>query len=101
MHSVLYHLPITDTKYPPKPHKGFNKWDSFHVHLPCSPKNQYPVIQNDGTTTIEPRWKMIEDALKQPIQNSRDLEQAILSYNSKYANSWKFDTLHQLFEQVK
>lgn len=40
---------------------------------------------------------MVELALLQPIKNSRDLEKAILTYNSIY--DWKFTALHKLFEE--
>lgn len=40
---------------------------------------------------------MVELALLQPIKNSRDLQKAILTYNSIY--DWKFTSLHKLFEE--
>lgn len=43
---------------------------------------------------------MIQTALLQPILTSHELEAAILSYNPKYANKWKFHALHDLFEHV-
>lgn len=43
-HSVLYRLPIgPDESIPPTPLRGPDKWDSYHVRLPCSVKNQYPI----------------------------------------------------------
>jgi poly(ADP-ribose) glycohydrolase len=42
---------------------------------------------------------MIEDALTKPIKSSLELEAAIMSYNTKYASSWKFITLHEMFEK--
>ncbi|KAM7349740.1 poly(ADP-ribose) glycohydrolase [Cochliomyia hominivorax] len=99
-HTVLHHFPIrNDDTEPPKPLKCHPKWDALHVRLPCSSKSQYPVVQEDGTSTIENRWEMIEKALLRPIQNSHDLQAAILSYNTKYEGHWNFHALHKLFEQ--
>lgn len=50
--------------------------------------------------TSQQRWDQIEAALLRPINNSRELEQAILSYNVKYAHKWKLQALHILFEEV-
>lgn len=52
-------------------------------------------------TVKKPRWEIIQNALLQPILTSRDLEKAILSYNTKYAKQWKFYALHELFEEVE
>ncbi|XP_065364267.1 poly(ADP-ribose) glycohydrolase isoform X2 [Calliphora vicina] len=97
-HTVLHHYPIrNDETEPPKPLKCHPKWDALHVRLPCSSKSQYPVVQEDGSSTIENRWEMIEKALLRPIQNSHDLQAAILSYNTKYEGQWNFRALHKLF----
>ncbi|XP_019553404.3 poly(ADP-ribose) glycohydrolase-like [Aedes albopictus] len=99
-HLVLYNLPIdVNGTEPPKPRRAYNKWDANHVRLPCSHRSQYPVEQEDGSTTLESRWELVQNALLQPIGNSRELERAILSYNTKYASSWKFKSLHKLFEE--
>lgn len=99
-HTVLYHLPIVeDVDTPPKPQRGRDKWDTEHVRLPSSIKNQYPVTKANGTTELATRWEMIQDALLKPIYTSRELEAAILSYNSKYIDQWKFTALHKLFEE--
>lgn len=100
-HTVLYHLPIKCTTTPPKPHKGPNKWDSDHVRLPCSSRNQYPVVRDDGTDDLQDRWTLIQQAFIKPILSSRDLENAIFSYNTVYSKTWKFRALHKLFEEVK
>lgn len=47
------------------------------------------------------RWEIIQTALLREIRSSRELEQAILTYNHKYAKEWKFKSLHALFEQVR
>lgn len=56
--------------------------------------------QEDQLLTAKSRWEIIETALLQPITSSRALEAAILTYNTKYAQSWKFKGLHRLFEEV-
>lgn len=99
-HTVLYNLPVDPNgTEPPVPRRSYNKWDANHVRLPCSHRSQYPVEQDDGSTTLESRWELVQNALLQPIRTSRELETAILSYNTKYASSWKFKSLHKLFEE--
>ncbi|XP_055923525.1 poly(ADP-ribose) glycohydrolase [Eupeodes corollae] len=98
--SVLYHFPIRcDTTEAPRPLKGQDKWDANHVRLPCSSRSQYPIVGDEGNVTIERRWKMVEQALLRPIKTSQELEDAVLSYNSKYSDLWNFQSLHQLFEE--
>uniref|UniRef100_A0A0A1WZR8 poly(ADP-ribose) glycohydrolase n=1 Tax=Zeugodacus cucurbitae TaxID=28588 RepID=A0A0A1WZR8_ZEUCU len=98
-HTVLYHCPIHEPdNVPPRPLRAHHKWDATHVRLPCSSKSQYPVTAADGSSTIEARWEMIEKALLQPITNSKELQAAILSYNTKYEGQWNFRSLHRLFE---
>ena len=49
------------------------------------------------------RWQLVVSALTSaPITNSRELEQAIMSYNTRYQDKydWSFDGLHHLFEEV-
>ncbi|XP_058443969.1 poly(ADP-ribose) glycohydrolase-like isoform X2 [Malaya genurostris] len=99
-HAVLYNFPVDPcAAEPPKPRRSYNKWDANHVRLPCSHRSQYPVEQDDGTSTLESRWELVQNALLQPITNSRQLEKAILCYNTKYENIWKFKSLHKLFEE--
>lgn len=99
-HVVLYNMPIDPNgTEPPKPRRAYGKWDANHVRLPCSHRSQYPVEQEDGSTVLESRWELVQNALLQPIATSRELEKAILSYNTKYASSWKFKALHKLFEE--
>lgn len=90
----------TNVKEPPKPrHCRTLKWDSKHVRLPSAPQSQYPVKGEDGSVKLEQRWHLVEMALLCPILTSRDLERAILSYNTKYEKIWKFTALHRLFER--
>lgn len=44
-HSVLFELPIAnDSAAPPKPRAGKDKWDAYHVRLPCAPQNDYSQV---------------------------------------------------------
>lgn len=62
--------------------------------------NFYSNKENRNEPEKKQRWEIIQTALLQPIRSSRELEKAILSYNTKYAKKWKFYALHELFEQV-
>ncbi|KAG6462644.1 poly(ADP-ribose) glycohydrolase isoform X2 [Manduca sexta] len=99
-HAVLYHVRgdgSADT--PPKPQIGQDKWDQDHVRLPCSPESLYPVENSNGETRLKKRWKMIEHALQHPITNSKELAEAIISYNTKFKKIWKFKALHKFFNE--
>lgn len=50
-HTVLYELPLQDDGLPPKPHRGYKKWDEFHVRLPSSEKSLYPVKEVSSLLT--------------------------------------------------
>ncbi|KAH8234568.1 hypothetical protein KR038_002970 [Drosophila bunnanda] len=100
VHRVLYQTPIKEsTEQPPRPHKAPGKWDSEHVRLPCAPESKYPRENEDGTTSIDSRWEMIERALLQPIESAAELQAAILSYNTTYRDQWNFRALHQLLDE--
>ncbi|XP_063893500.1 poly(ADP-ribose) glycohydrolase [Helicoverpa armigera] len=101
-HAVLYHVPSSGcvaADRPPKPQIGQDKWDSEHVRMPFSSHSLYPVENENGETRLKKRWEIIENALSKPIRNSQDLANAILSYNTKFRNSWKFRGLHKLFNE--
>ncbi|XP_068632531.1 poly(ADP-ribose) glycohydrolase-like [Battus philenor] len=101
-HAVLYHIPsngvLADDR-PPKPQIGQDKWDQHHVRLPCSRQSLYPVTDENGDTRLKKRWLIIENTLRRPIRNSKQLADAILSYNTKFKNRWKFRALHKLFNE--
>ncbi|XP_037937599.1 poly(ADP-ribose) glycohydrolase isoform X2 [Teleopsis dalmanni] len=99
-HTVLHHYPIRAAlNETPRPLSAHHKWDALHVRLPCSIKSQYPVVTADGSCNIESRWEMIQQAFLRPISNSQELQEAILSYNTRYENQWNFHSLHKLFEE--
>ncbi|KAG4077916.1 hypothetical protein HA402_013850 [Bradysia odoriphaga] len=97
-HTVLYQTPIINVTVPPIPHKGPGRWDANHVRLPCAQQNQYVVRNEDDTEEVKERWSLIRTALSQDIRTSHDLEAAILSYNTKYSKTWRFNGLHKLFQ---
>lgn len=46
-HIVLYQLPWNkNATEPPSPHQSTLKWDSDHVRLPCSSRNEYKVKES-------------------------------------------------------
>ena len=100
-HSVLFNVNdvVRDrsSSHPPRPYPAsfHDRWDGKHVRMPCSAENVYPGKQADGSRTLQHRWKLVKDALSRPLKNSSDIERAILSYNSRYANVWNFTALHQ------
>ncbi|GAB0097343.1 Poly(ADP-ribose) glycohydrolase [Sergentomyia squamirostris] len=98
-HTVLYNVPIQSQQIPPVPRRSASRWDSDHVRMPCNPMSQYPLKNSDGTSDVVNRWDLIKTALQPPIKSSRELENAILSYNSRYAKNWSFRGLHKLFSQ--
>ncbi|KAI5643403.1 poly (ADP-ribose) glycohydrolase (PARG) domain-containing protein [Phthorimaea operculella] len=99
-HTVLYEIPangVVEESRPPVPAVAPDKWDSEHVRLPCSPKSLYPCKDSDGEMVLKKRWPIIERALNQPIRNSYELANAIVSYNTKFENIWTFRSMHALF----
>ena len=99
-HSVLF-KPRSPSGKPPFPYPDSFKdiWDKNHVRMPCSNESFYPLCDEKGESLVN-RWPLIESALKRPIQSSFDLEKSILSYNSRYAGKWNFNSLHALFNNV-
>ncbi|XP_068141153.1 poly(ADP-ribose) glycohydrolase [Drosophila tropicalis] len=100
LHRVLYKHPICESvNEAPRPLKSAPKWDAQHVRLPCAEESKYPRENADGSSEIDSRWEMIERALLRPISNSKQLEAAILSYNTTYRNQWNFRSLHKLLRE--
>lgn len=98
-HAVLFNLPLPcrDDELP-KPQRGAVLWDHEHVRLPSSNYSQFAEIDANGTKTLKQRWNLIEESLLRKINNSRQLENAIKKYNTRYQEIWDFVTLHELFE---
>ncbi|XP_066304725.1 poly(ADP-ribose) glycohydrolase-like [Branchiostoma lanceolatum] len=99
-HTVLFRPHLRPGDPPrPFPDKYRDVWDDAHVRMPCSDENLYPVQDQDGSKTVKSRWEVVQSALLGNIQNSLDLEEAILTYNSRYANRWDFRGLHSFFTE--
>jgi len=103
-HTVAVKLPLKNSSSTPSPHPATFRdvWDSEHVRLPWSKENLYPQEQ-EGRKMLASRWQLVVSALtSDPITSSRELEQAIMSYNTRYKDKydWSFDGLHHLFEEV-
>ena len=85
----------------PYPAQFRDVWDSNHVRMPCSKHSLYPVGESKRNEKIlHPRWDLIRQSLEQPINNSYDLEEAILAYNSVYSKKWQFNGLHAFFSKI-
>ena len=80
----------------PYPSTFRDVWDGDHVRMPCSVQSLYPVGPK-GSSRLEQKWDLITKALRKPIRNSYDLEEAILSYNSRFSSKWQFSSLHKYF----
>lgn len=100
-HAVLFHAQDLDGIPHPYPKKFRDVWDSNHVKMPCSQRSVYPVaIPGRREKVLQPRWELIYQALSNPINNSYDLEEAIMTYNSRYSKKWNFGGLHAYFSKV-
>nr|CAD7458771.1 unnamed protein product [Timema tahoe] len=104
-HAVLFQLPVSPgCPFKPYPHVSKDRWDSLHVRMPSSSLSLYPVENagKDGEEKqLRPRWELVQEALLRPITSSKQLQDAIFSYNSKYSERWDFSTLDTFFSQVE
>ncbi|XP_027845284.2 poly(ADP-ribose) glycohydrolase [Aphis gossypii] len=98
-HTLLFKIPIGINKIPePYPKEYCDSWDDNHVKMPCSKHNLLLVHENDKSSKKN-RWDIITNSLLKPISSSEELEKAIISYNSKYKNQWRFYLLHSFFDE--
>ena len=72
-----------------------DKWDEYHVRMPCSSQSQFPVLNSDGVKVLKNRWELIEQALSSHITNPDEFERRILSYNR--SGRWNFDGIKERF----
>ncbi|OWF39385.1 poly(ADP-ribose) glycohydrolase-like [Mizuhopecten yessoensis] len=98
-HTVLFKAPFQYNGKPPDPFPSSfkDRWDNDHVRMPCSNFNEYPVKGKDGKQTVRRRWDMITEVLLCEIPGPYELEEVILTYNSRYSDRWDFKTLHNFF----
>nr|XP_002124980.3 poly(ADP-ribose) glycohydrolase [Ciona intestinalis] len=105
MESGTRHLKLYNTSHkgpgppPPKSTTYYDAWDSHHVRLPCSTENLYPVTER-GRKSLEKRWELIRSSLLMKMDNEYDLQEAILTYNSRYCKKWSFQKLGNFFTQA-
>nr|XP_018914273.1 PREDICTED: poly(ADP-ribose) glycohydrolase-like [Bemisia tabaci] len=93
-HAILIRLPVRTNAIPePFPRQTHDVWNRNYVRLPCSPQSLYPVSEDE----LQKRWEIIQEELQKSITSSTQLETAILSYNSRYASKWNFQSLHYFF----
>ncbi|XP_074647894.1 poly(ADP-ribose) glycohydrolase-like [Tubulanus polymorphus] len=102
-HTVLintnYDSPSKNVPFP-YPRVYTDVWDANHVRMPCSKENLYPVELVPGQKELQQRWDVIRKALTAEHTSSYDIEESILSYNTRYENKWNFAGLHSFFNEV-
>ena len=100
-HTVMFRPRLRSGEPPlPFPDTFRDVWDGNHVRSPCSAQNLYPTTTETGEKKLLSRWALIKTSLSKPINNSYDLEEAILEYNSRQASKWSFGTLHAYFSEI-
>ena len=100
-HTVMFRLRLRSDEPPlPFPGKLCDVWDGNHVRSPCSAQNLYPVTTGTGEKKLLSRWDLIKASLSKPINNSYDLEEAMMEYNSRQAKKWSFGALHAYFSEI-
>ncbi|XP_075217133.1 poly(ADP-ribose) glycohydrolase-like isoform X2 [Lycorma delicatula] len=96
-HTVLFKVPVVKNSTPdPYPTKSVDIWDKDHVRMPHSSHSLSPTSKME----LRSRWDLIHEAFSKPIKSSQELGAAILHYNSKYSEKWKFNALHYFFSQT-
>ena len=101
-HTVMFQSRPHSTGLPPKPFpsKYHDVWDSNHVRSPCSPQSLYPVKTDSRESKLLSRWALIKTSLSKSINNSYDLVEAIMEYNTRQASKWSFGALHAYFTEI-
>eukprot|EP00124_Ichthyophonus_hoferi_P002216 Ihof_evm5s142 gene=Ihof_evmTU5s142 len=85
-----------DTEVPTQ----WTAWDNNHVKMPYSTKNKsihWDKTQQCYVTSW--RWDTICEVLARPMRTSKDIENAILSYNMTYKGQWDFRALHRYIKE--
>ncbi|XP_052262139.1 poly(ADP-ribose) glycohydrolase-like [Dreissena polymorpha] len=96
-HKVMFQTPFTydpNSTKPPKVFPNFlDKWDQYHVRMPCSNMNEYPV-----NNKILKRWDLIQRVLIAEIESPQDFAEKVLEYNNQYYEKWDFKTFISFFD---
>ncbi|CAG9802342.1 unnamed protein product [Chironomus riparius] len=95
-HLVLFELPMIHETL--RPHISVEKWDGDHVRMPFSKESKFVEIYDGNKKNMRFRWDLIIKSLKTDYTTSHDLENAIISYNTRYEKIWNFKALHILIE---
>ncbi|KAG5681530.1 hypothetical protein PVAND_010954 [Polypedilum vanderplanki] len=104
-HTVLFELPLSedvDVLPIPRLNESEENESNFeeYVKLPFDKSSIYYEIDQNGEKIQKSRWDLIKDSLKnRKIENSKELEEAIKSYNTKFAKEWNFSALHKFFDE--
>ena len=99
-HTIMFQVAGNILASIPRPYPDVFRdvWDSNHVKMPCSQQSMYPVTKpGEKEKTLESRWKLIRQAFSKSIRDSYELEEAIMSYNTRYIKRWNFRGLHAYF----
>ena len=97
-HIVLFELPMIHEIL--RPHISVEKWDGDHVRMPFSKESKFVDIYDGNKKNMRLRWELIIKSLKTEYTTSHDLENAIISYNTRYEKIWNFKALHILFNRI-
>lgn len=98
-HTLLFKVPIVINNMPePYPKEYCDSWDENHVKMPCSKHNLF-LVHHNYQSSKKNRWDIINYSLLKPILSSKELEKAILTYNPKYKDKWRFYLLHSFFDE--
>ncbi|KAF8566618.1 hypothetical protein P879_04990 [Paragonimus westermani] len=95
-HKIFFDYSVVSSMpFIPFPERYIDKWSKYFVRLPCSPDSFYPVTEN-GKKSLIARWSLIEKCLRQRISTPSELQEAVLSYNSRFRTTWNFNVFHNL-----
>ncbi|XP_052739687.1 poly(ADP-ribose) glycohydrolase [Bicyclus anynana] len=96
-HTVLYEIPSDGAQGSYRPTVGEDKWDLDHVKMPCSDHNLYFIDDKEGN--VGKRWDLIVESLSKPMHNSKDMMDAVLTYQAQFKGIWTFKALHKFFNE--
>ncbi|XP_069466900.1 poly(ADP-ribose) glycohydrolase isoform X2 [Ambystoma mexicanum] len=101
-HTVAVRVDLLEEGEVPKPYAAHHKdlWDNWHVKMPFSEQNLYPVEDEHGEKSPGSRWELIKTALKRTCTNPQHLKDAILTYNVGYAKKWDFTGLTKFHDEA-
>ncbi|XP_040914084.1 poly(ADP-ribose) glycohydrolase isoform X2 [Toxotes jaculatrix] len=85
MHTVLIDVHVFNTAADIQPQLGTDMWHSNFVKMPCSASS---FMMKSKKKVL--RWKVISKQLKGLASKKKE---AIMKYNPKYKDRWKFDAL--------